>query len=737
MMMRNVVSYFGDKKMKKIIILMLLSLLVVPFVFASPPAFGIKIFSPKGGETLTIGETYLIKWNNIPYDVTTDSDFRLGIFLEDGPTPGLITVLAPEFFNKGKYNTGEYKWKIQDTIVQGDMGMRLESGKYKVKLVLYDGKPCLGLCPREDLQPIVLAEDKSDDYFNIIKEGQNVQLITIPTEFSLEKEETAEVTNYNNMRINLVSTSICPEGAQCLVADSVKVLVESTTDANMNLPTSPMATENDEYTIFEGQKVNILGIALGLNNVEKDKAEFKIDFIGGSNNKPPVITGVSGPTNLDVNEMGKWGIEAYDPDGKYLKYSVDWGDMPSILPGSSASNREISQEATFTHKYSNPGKYKVIFTVTDDKGANTQSTISVNVGGDYGEWEEFSLKEGEHRTFKKEGIEINLKNVDNLPFPKHRSDNRGYFADVEISSIPIDYLVVAGVELIRDRLFIGDEIEIFNDGKLKLIDISTIKTIPVQHVAKFGIKFEKVPIACIACMNGKPTGKYDENGCMIYDCPPTACKGEGERLSDAIVPGVEPLRCCVGLNTVRDITIYKKTGECTFGSESAICVNCGNGVCGLGENKCNCPEDCSEETKECKQDSDCGIGICRDGTEYKKYSCVDNKCNEIKYFRNPCGDTGISDCVVNGICETQFGEDGVTCPEDCNIEKQCPQLGYREKGKYCNVNNVWEEQRNGNEYCDNDFECSSNSCLDSQCTEPGFWTKLSGWLSKLFSLKAN
>jgi len=106
------------------------------------------------------------------------------------------------------------------------------------------------------------------------------------------------------------------------------------------------------------------------------------------------------------------------------------------------------------------------------------------------------------------------------------------------------------------------------------------------------------------------------------------------------------------------------------------------------------------------------------------------------------------ECNGHNLGETYLSKDGCnTC--QCTIdgsgnirelcterscepieEKECPQLGYREKGRYCNINYAWEEQRNGGEYCNNDFECSSNSCLDSQCTEPGFWTKLSKWLAK-------
>lgn len=95
-------------------------------------------------------------------------------------------------------------------------------------------------------------------------------------------------------------------------------------------------------------------------------------------NLPPVITGVSGPTSLKVNETGSWTITANDPDGGYLSYTVDWGDAASAQPTSDKSQTQ-DQKATFTHSYSKAGTYTIAFTVTDDKGASAKATLSVNV----------------------------------------------------------------------------------------------------------------------------------------------------------------------------------------------------------------------------------------------------------------------------------------------------------------------------------------------------------------------
>ena len=100
-----------------------------------------------------------------------------------------------------------------------------------------------------------------------------------------------------------------------------------------------------------------------------------------NNNQPPVITSVGGPTSLNVNETGTWTVRAYDPDGTYLNYSVDFGDVYAESTISPSPNQIANtQTSTFTHNYSQAGNYKVVFTVSDNAGSSIQSSITVIVG---------------------------------------------------------------------------------------------------------------------------------------------------------------------------------------------------------------------------------------------------------------------------------------------------------------------------------------------------------------------
>ncbi len=72
------------------------------------------------------------------------------------------------------------------------------------------------------------------------------------------------------------------------------------------------------------------------------------------------------------------------------------------------------------------------------------------------------------------------------------------------------------------------------------------------------------------------------------DSYPPPCIYEGGKAS--IIDGTKP-QCCSGLT---QITGDKPdtTGQCMRAEGAIVCTKCGDGVCGLGENYCNCSQDC-------------------------------------------------------------------------------------------------------------------------------------------------
>jgi hypothetical protein len=76
----------------------------------------------------------------------------------------------------------------------------------------------------------------------------------------------------------------------------------------------------------------------------------------------------------------------------------------------------------------------------------------------------------------------------------------------------------------------------------------------------------------------------DQSGICVADC-----LGEGEKFEDFDQEG----KCCAGLVAVPDY--LPEDGQCVGPNcPCFVCTRCGTdeGVCSLGENRCNCPEDC-------------------------------------------------------------------------------------------------------------------------------------------------
>ncbi len=108
------------------------------------------------------------------------------------------------------------------------------------------------------------------------------------------------------------------------------------------------------------------------------------DNPNANGNKPPVISGFSGPTTLAVGATGTWTINASDPENGTLSYNITWGDENTYIPmtGTSAMMRDAVQATTFTHAYANVGTYTVTIVVHDSVGKEAKTSSTVQVGND-------------------------------------------------------------------------------------------------------------------------------------------------------------------------------------------------------------------------------------------------------------------------------------------------------------------------------------------------------------------
>lgn len=107
------------------------------------------------------------------------------------------------------------------------------------------------------------------------------------------------------------------------------------------------------------------------------------------------------------------------------------------------------------------------------------------------------------------------------------------------------------------------------------------------------------------CMNGTIIEKGACLDSTLWCCIPKAgCVGEGQKLD----PATNQM-CCAGLTAIAIAEMDATTGQCYFAKDAALCTACGNGVCGIGENLCNCPQDCKPQP-QCKAMDPAAFGPC-------------------------------------------------------------------------------------------------------------------------------
>jgi uncharacterized membrane protein YgcG len=70
--------------------------------------------------------------------------------------------------------------------------------------------------------------------------------------------------------------------------------------------------------------------------------------------------------------------------------------------------------------------------------------------------------------------------------------------------------------------------------------------------------------------------------------------------------------------------------------------------------------------------------------------------------------------------------------DGCILGNKCAPIGYRQDGKYCTINSEFISQSEADASCNNNFECSTNLCIDNKCVSSGLWQKFIRWLSRLF-----
>ena len=160
-----------------------------------------------------------------------------------------------------------------------------------------------------------------------------------------------------------------------------------------------------QYPIVPAGQYIVQICETGTSNCDSSDSSFNIyTSTSSGGNISPVINGINAPTTLKVGETGTWTVRASDPQNSTLQYVVDWGDVFQCPIGyacnlnPTALEASFTQNAIFSHSYSNPGIYTVKFTVRNGSGYTAQSSATVQVsssGGGIGDLRIISPNGGE------------------------------------------------------------------------------------------------------------------------------------------------------------------------------------------------------------------------------------------------------------------------------------------------------------------------------------------------------
>ncbi|MFW6233470.1 MAG: hypothetical protein ACOC3Z_02300, partial [Nanoarchaeota archaeon] len=77
--------------------------------------------------------------------------------------------------------------------------------------------------------------------------------------------------------------------------------------------------------------------------------------------------------------------------------------------------------------------------------------------------------------------------------------------------------------------------------------------------------------------------------------------------------------------------------------------------------------------------------------------------------------------------------DFLICKDSCRLDGKCYPFGYRIADKFCSNTGSFINQLNEGNYCENNFECSSNLCIDNNCIEQKLLQKVINLFKRLFN----
>lgn len=236
----------------------------------------------------------------------------------------------------------------------------------------------------EKLQAEIISRETRE--IDVVPLPDVTRYVRIGEAFDFRQGETIGIYGQGSLRIANNGHVICLAGVVSIAPCSNSMSLNVYKYGYINESKNIIAEVNVPVEITSGLTITYRGNQYRVGDVVYPEFVIRYTSVVEDKNHEPVINGISGPTNLKVGERGTWKVTANDIDGDDLSYYVDWGDTMYVLheqgDASASYVPTYSQDTTFSHTYDRARNFTVLFTVKDEHGKYTKTTITVNVTED-------------------------------------------------------------------------------------------------------------------------------------------------------------------------------------------------------------------------------------------------------------------------------------------------------------------------------------------------------------------
>jgi len=310
----------------------------------TPTAY-IKVISPNGGENLTFGTPYQIKWSQTGLE-NNKVDILLKTYDKNYSPFGTQYLIA------GTVSASQraYSWIPSQQTLDDYFGIVVPRYYYKIIIRTI-----------ETPVPTTEIRDESDNYFSIVSVTQPINSSpSSPTIYG----PTSVVINANNL-FSAVSTD--PDGND----------ITYTFDWGDGTKDSKNFGSGYLYSVYHSWSISgIYTIKVTADDNKGGTASNTyVVKVSQSVNNPPSTPTVSGPTSVMVNSSNLYAAVSTDPDGNDITYTFDWGDGTK-----DSKNFGSGYGYSVYHVWTASGIYTITVTVSDNKGGAASATYMVKVG---------------------------------------------------------------------------------------------------------------------------------------------------------------------------------------------------------------------------------------------------------------------------------------------------------------------------------------------------------------------